>query len=59
INPKIVQALTSSGMQPAQLIAMAFQELAGSAEKIGQLNISPDMLQELLKPAPAPKQGRK
>jgi hypothetical protein len=49
INPKIVQALTSVGMDPAQLIAMAFQELAGSAEKIGQLNISPDMLQELLK----------
>lgn len=49
INPKIVQALTSTGMEPAQIIAMAFQELAGSADKIGQLNISPDMLQELLK----------
>jgi hypothetical protein len=49
INPKIVQALTSVGMDPAQLIAMAFQELAGNAEKIGQLNVSPDMLQELLK----------
>jgi len=49
INPKIVQALTSVTMEPAQIIAMAFQELAGSADKIGQLNISPDMLQELLK----------
>ena len=49
IDPKIVQALTSVGMDPAQLIALAFQELAGNAEKIGQLNVSPDMLQELLK----------
>jgi len=49
IDPKIVQALTSVGMDPSQLIALAFQELAGSADKIGQLNISPDMLQQLLK----------
>ena len=49
INPKIVQALTSVTMEPAQIIALAFQELAGSADKIGQLNVSPDMLQELLK----------
>lgn len=49
INPKIVQALMNAGMEPSQLIATAFQELAGNADKIGQLNISPDMLQELLK----------
>jgi hypothetical protein len=49
IDPKIVQALASVGMEPAQLIALAFQELAASADKIGQLNVSPDMLQELLK----------
>jgi regulator of protease activity HflC (stomatin/prohibitin superfamily) len=48
-DPKIIQALTNAGMDPAQLIASAFQELAGSAEKIGQLNISPDMLQELIR----------
>lgn len=52
IDPKIVQALTSVGMDPSQLIALAFQELAASADKIGQLNISPDMLQELLKKRP-------
>jgi regulator of protease activity HflC (stomatin/prohibitin superfamily) len=49
INPKIVQALMNVGMEPAQLIASAFQELAGNADKIGQLNVSPDMLQELMK----------
>lgn len=43
-----LQALTSAGMKPEQLIAFAFQELAGKADKIGQLNISPDLLRELL-----------
>jgi regulator of protease activity HflC (stomatin/prohibitin superfamily) len=43
-----LQALASVGMKPDQLIAMAFQELAGRADKIGQLNISPDLLRELL-----------
>jgi hypothetical protein len=47
-DPRILQALASSGMKPEQLIAFAFQELAAKAEKIGQLNISPDLLRELL-----------
>jgi hypothetical protein len=39
-------------MEPRQLIALAFKDLAGHAEKIGQLNVSPDLLRELLgKPA--------
>src|SRR5262249_30664770 len=49
---KILQALASTGMKPEQLIAFAFQELAGKAAKIGQLNISPDLLRELLAPQP-------
>ena len=48
VDARTVQALASSGMKPEQLIAAAFQELAGKAEKIGQLNISPDLLRELL-----------
>jgi len=47
-DPKTLQALTSVGMDPGQLIALAFKELAESAEKIGQLNISPELLRELL-----------
>ena len=47
-DTKILQALASTGMKPEQLIAFAFQELAMKAEKIGQLNISPDLLRELL-----------
>jgi len=49
-DAKILQALASTGMKPEQLIAFAFQELAGKADKIGQLNISPDLLRELLAP---------
>jgi SPFH domain/Band 7 family protein len=48
IDPKVLQALASVGMQPDQLVALAFQGLAERADKIGQLNISPDLLRELL-----------
>lgn len=51
----VLQALASTSMKPEQLIAYAFQELAGKAEKIGQLNISPDLLRELMAPQPMKK----
>lgn len=47
-DPRIVQALAAAGMQPNQLIAQAFGGIADKAEKIGQLNVSPDLLQALL-----------
>ena len=47
-DARILQALASAGMKPEQLIAVAFQEIASKADKIGQLNISPDLLRELL-----------
>ncbi|MEI8234148.1 MAG: SPFH domain-containing protein [Verrucomicrobiota bacterium] len=49
VDPRILQALATAGMQPEQLIGVAFQELAARADKIGELNISPDLLRELLK----------
>ncbi len=49
MNPEVIQALASIGMEPSKLIATAFQQLAGKAGQIGQLNISPDLLQELMK----------
>jgi regulator of protease activity HflC (stomatin/prohibitin superfamily) len=49
LNPSIVQSLASVGMAPGQLVAQAFRQLAESAEKIGQLNISPDLLRELMR----------
>lgn len=48
VDARVVQALASVGMKPEQLIAVAFQEIAAKADKIGQLNISPDLLRELL-----------
>ena len=57
-DPKVLQALASTSMKPEQLIAFAFQELAGKAEKIGQLNISPDLLRELMAPATREKMNR-
>jgi hypothetical protein len=47
-DPRVLQALANNGMKAEQLIAIAFQEIAGRADKIGQLNISPDLLRELL-----------
>lgn len=48
IDPNVLQSLSNMGMKPDKLIALAFQELADKADKIGQLNISPDLLQGLL-----------
>jgi hypothetical protein len=47
-DAKVLQSLATTGMKPEQLIAFAFQELAANADKIGQLNISPDLLRELM-----------
>ena len=49
INPNILQSLAAVGMKPDKIIAMAFQELAENAGNIGQLNISPDLLQTLMR----------
>lgn len=47
-DPRIIQALAAMGMEPGQLIAQAFGGLAERAERIGQLNVSPDLLQTLM-----------
>ena len=39
VDSKVLQALASVGMEPDQLVALAFQGLAERAEKIGELNI--------------------
>jgi hypothetical protein len=53
VDTKVVQALAAAGMEPNQLIAHAFTAIAEKAERIGQLNVSPDLLQTLLeKPKP-------
>ena len=53
-DPRVVQAVASMGMQPGQLIAQAFGGIAERAERIGQLNVSPDLLQALMNDKVAP-----
>jgi len=48
VDSKTLQALASVGMDSSQLIALAFRDLASGAEKIAQLNVSPELLRELL-----------
>lgn len=48
VDAGIIQSLASVGMQPDKLMALAFQGLAENAQKIGQLNITPDLLREIL-----------
>ena len=53
-DAKILQALASVGMDPGQLMALAFRDLADNATKIGQLNVTPDLLREMLQPKAGP-----
>ena len=53
VDTRVVQALAATGMQPGQLIAQAFGSLAQNAERIGQLNVSPELLNALLSGVPS------
>jgi SPFH domain / Band 7 family len=54
VDTRVIQALAAAGMEPSQLIAQAFTGIAEKAEKIGQLNVSPDLLHTLLEKPKAP-----
>lgn len=55
VEPGVLQALMLGQADPSVLIAQAFQGLAANAQKIGELNISPDLLQQLTqRPAARP-----
>jgi regulator of protease activity HflC (stomatin/prohibitin superfamily) len=49
LDPKALQVLAARNVDPRILVAMAFQEIAANAAKVGNLNISPDLLDTLLK----------
>jgi len=40
--------VATGGVDAGKVIAMAFQELAGNAQKIGELNVTPDLLRTLV-----------
>ena len=43
-----LKMLGGRGADPKAMIAMAFQEMAENAQKIGELNVSPDLLKSLI-----------
>lgn len=51
LDPRALQALTASHGDARVVMAHAFQELAANAQKVGTLNLSPDLLEALLKPS--------
>jgi|SRR5947209_4965558 len=48
VDWKTLMMLSESGTDPRRVIALAFQGLAENAQKIGEMNISPDLLRSLL-----------
>jgi hypothetical protein len=48
VDWRTLMALSKQGGDPKTAIAFAFQELAANAQKIGELNISPDLLSSLV-----------
>ncbi len=48
VDWRTLMAASSGAANPKQFIAMAFRDLAENASKIGTLNITPDLLSELL-----------
>lgn len=47
VDPRVLQAMNIGNSDPAATIALAFQGLAENAARIGELNISPELLQSL------------
>lgn len=50
LDPRSLQVLAAGSADPRLLVAMAFQEIAQNAAKVGTLNISPELLETLLQP---------
>jgi hypothetical protein len=48
LDPKSLQVLAARSVDPRLMVAMAFQEIASNAAKVGNLNISPELLERLL-----------
>ncbi len=48
LDPKSLQVLAARSVDPRLMVAMAFQDIAANAAKVGNLNISPELLQTLL-----------
>jgi hypothetical protein len=57
VDWRTLMAARSGGLDAKQLVAMAFRDLADNAEKVGNVNISPELLHALLGSSEASEQG--
>lgn len=48
INPAILESCAMAQMEPGALMAKAFMNIGENAEKIGSLNMTPDLLQSIV-----------
>ncbi|HSH01670.1 MAG TPA: SPFH domain-containing protein [Anaerolineae bacterium] len=48
LDPEILQLLAMQSAEPRLMVTMALRDLAANASKIGQLNISPDLMEALM-----------
>jgi regulator of protease activity HflC (stomatin/prohibitin superfamily) len=53
LDPELLQMLAVQSTEPRLMVSMALKELAKNAAKIGNLNISPDLLNALMAKDPA------
>ena len=54
VDWRVLAALTAGRLDARENIALAFRELAENAGKIGELNITPDLLEKIMEKNPAP-----
>ena len=47
MDPRVLETITMAHLSPDQVVSQAFKSLAENAERIGELNIAPDLLREL------------
>src|SRR5262245_40605362 len=53
VDWRTLMAVSAGGLDPKLMIALAFRELAENAGKIGELNVTPDLLKSLMAAPPA------
>ena len=51
VDWRTLMAISAGGADPKLMIALAFRELAENAGKIGEINVTPDLLKSLTTPA--------
>jgi hypothetical protein len=55
LNPAVLQMLAVQNTDPRLMVSMALKEIAQNAGKIGNLNISPDLFEALMREQKTPR----